>query len=470
MKEKLKSLVLQPHQLDAYKFITYKFNNGYKEVLLHHKPRSGKSFIAYHYMIMQKPQNVLLLTQFPILNGQWKSEFQKLADHNYNIINVRDLNGNNVILNQNKPNLVMISLQDAKGETLGCKFEGLKKDKFVELSDIEWDLIIFDEIHKGKETTKTDRLLNELKYSKLLGLSATPTKNILRGTFDSNNTHKHTIIEETKYKEKYPHIYQNPTIKHIVYDLDKKLKSKMQYFKNFESISFKEFSKVKNDKLEYEQDHKLLFNHLFENNLVKTCKSILLFSSSNASQKPMCNLLSTMLGDTYNVYYTNSEVNDSSELYEKVHNEFIPKDDKKVIVIANRQLTTGITLKSCDLVIFMNDWKSIDDYIQAAYRCQSPSDGKSSCYTIDLNVDRAYNIFYTYLSFDKKRVDSSIKDYMNCAPIFENNGYKFNKLSVKNFNDKVSKPKVLDKSSFKMSKTKKKNKSLFSKLFNVIFN
>lgn len=469
MKQNLKNLHLQPHQLDAYKFITYKFNNNYKEVLLHHKPRSGKSFIAYYYMIMQKPQNVLLLTQFPILNGQWKSEFEKIADHNYNIINVRELNGNNVVIDQNRPNLVMISLQDAKGVTIGCKFEGLKKDKFVELADIEWDLIIFDEIHKGKETHKTDRLLNELKYKKLLGLSATPTKNILRGTFDANNTHKHTIVEETKYKEKYPQIYKNPTIKHIVYDLDKKLKNKMQYFSNFKSINFKEFSKVKNDKLKYEHDHKILFNHLFENNLVKGCDSILLFASSNACQEPIYNLLIDMVGDKYDVYYTNSEVNDSDSLYQKIHTDYLPKNGKKVIIVANRQLTTGITLKSCDLVVFMNDWKNIDDYIQAAYRCQSPSDGKNVCYTIDLNVDRAYNIFYTYLSFDKKKIDSSIKDYMNCAPIFENNGYKFNKLSLKNFNDKVSKPKIL-KGSFKVAKPKKKKKSLFSKLFSTIFN
>lgn len=228
-----KNLTLMPHQIEAYDFILDKFNS-YKEVLLNHKPRSGKSFIAYYYMMMQKPQNVLLLTQFPILNGQWEKEYENLRGHNFNTINVRKLNGKKVVLDKTRPNLVMISLQDAKGEDKNDidkeMIEGLKKLKFSELAKETWDLIIFDEIHKGKETPKTDELLSKLKYKKLLGLSATPTKNLLRGTFTLDNTHRYTLAEENDYSLKYPDIYKMPKINHCLFNIDENVKKTMEYF------------------------------------------------------------------------------------------------------------------------------------------------------------------------------------------------------------------------------------------------
>ena len=178
------NLILYPHQNEAINFIDKVFKDGKNSVLLAFKPRSGKSFITYRYMINEKPKNVIIFTNYPALNHQWKSEFERLRGHDYNIIISREVNGE-IRLHETRPNLVMISLQDAKGGDNSDEVisEGLKKQKFNKLTNIDWDLVIFDEIHKGKETKKTDKLLNGLKYKKLIGLSATPTKNLLRGTF-----------------------------------------------------------------------------------------------------------------------------------------------------------------------------------------------------------------------------------------------------------------------------------------------
>jgi len=110
----------------------------------------------------------------------------------------------------------MLSLQDAKGENIDDSeiVTFLKKHKFNEIREINWDLIIFDEIHKGKETPKTDKLLSNLKYKKLIGLSATPTKNLVRGSFNLSNTHVYGLHDEYTYQEKYPTEYgvKNPKI------------------------------------------------------------------------------------------------------------------------------------------------------------------------------------------------------------------------------------------------------------------
>ena len=247
-------MVLLPHQEKTWVFIKSRFAAGVKEILLNHKPRSGKSFICYYYLINEKPQNVLLLTQYPILNGQWKAEFENLRGHNYNIIISRDVD--KIVLSKTQPNFVMISLQDAKGEDINKitdseLIEGLKKQKFSELNRLvkKWDLIIFDEVHKGKETFKTDKLLAGLKYDKLIGLTATATKNLLRGSFLIENIDRYTLVEENDYKIKYKDLYKNPKINHLLFNVDENLKKELEFFKKEEGFTFNKFLEVNNEEL-----------------------------------------------------------------------------------------------------------------------------------------------------------------------------------------------------------------------------
>lgn len=468
------SLKLLPHQKDAYKFMMEKFGLGYKEVLLNHKPRSGKSFICYHYMI-ENPQDVLLFTNFPIVNGQWKSEFEMLRDHDYNIINVRELNGQDVVLDKNRPNFVLISLQDGKGDDKEITDNeiviGLKKSKFENLKKHHWGTIIFDEVHKGKETSKTDKLLEGLIYDRLIGLSATPTKNLLRGTFSINNTHRYTLIDELKYKKLYPDIYKNPTIKNYLFNIDDKVRETMIFFEENENLTFSKFLEVSNNDLVYKNDLIRLFSWLFSigqfnkksnpsHYIINKSQSILLFVDNNSCQENLSNILKKLVGDIYDIYFTNSEINSSSQLLSKIKTNYVPTD-KKVIIIANKQLTTGITLKYCDMVIFMNDWKSIDDYIQASYRCQSPLDGKDECFTIDLNPSRAYNIIYNYIesnnSFDKYDINKSIKDYLDCVPIFESFGNGLKQIDFEEFKSRVVETSDIGRKFFPLSVMNKEN-------------
>ena len=448
------NLVLYPHQKEAYEFIIDRFNKGFTNVLLNHKPRSGKSFICYHYMI-ENPQNILLFTQFPILNGQWKSEFEMLRGHDYNIINVRELEGKKVILDKTKPNFVLISLQDGKGVDTDVSdneiVAGLNKSKFSQIKKVQWGTIIFDEIHKGKETPKTDKLLNGLRYDKLIGLSATPTKNILRGTFNLDNTHRYTLVDEKKYKRLYPSIYKNPDIIFNLFNIDDNVKKTMKYFEENENHTFAKFMEVSNGDLVYKNDFFTLFSWLFSkgkynrrsgvtHKVINKSDSILMFVENNASQEHIANVLKKLVGDVYDIYFTNSEINSSHKLLEKIKSEFIPKD-KKVIIIANKQLTTGITLKYCDCVIFMNDWKSVDDWTQASYRCQTPLDGKDECFVIDLNPSRVYNILHSYIesnsSFQKYDINDAIKEYLDCVPVFESFGKELKRIDFEEFKSRV---------------------------------
>jgi len=443
-----KKLELRPHQKDAKEWMLDIFNSGEDHLLLNHKPRSGKSFMMYDFMINNPYQikNVLLLTQYPIVNGQWKSEFENIRGHKFNIVNVSG--GDKIKLDEQ--NLIMLSLQDAKGENDESQVEFLKKQKFDDIRNIEWDLVIFDEIHKGKETPKTDKLLSSLKYKKLVGLSATPTKNLVRGTFTMFNTHIYGLYDEYKYQNEFPEEYgvKNPKINWLLYNIPDDVKSMFIHFNPDEQYTWRKLLKVENNKLYYESDLRIMFSWLFgkgrfrksdTHKTINKANNILMFVETNESQSLIKELLDDVLLESWNVYYTNSELYSSKQLLKKIRNEF---SKNNTIVIANRQLTTGITLENCDMVMFMNDWKSMDEYIQASYRCQSPSDGKENCYVIDLDPARSYNIINGYIVNNIvnkiKNTTESIEQFIECAPIFESFNGSLKNIDFREFSKRVT--------------------------------
>ncbi|MFW6243499.1 MAG: helicase-related protein, partial [bacterium] len=321
----------------------------------------------------------------------------------------------------------------------------------------DWDLVIFDEVHKGKETIRTDNLLLQLKYKKLIGLSATPTKNIARGTFIPENIHIYDLISERLYKEKYGRtMYNLPDIRFNLMFCDD-IKNELKYFEEEEYFNFKKFFRVDDGQLRYYDDIQLFFKWVFGvggrfrdnalDNIIGRLdiENILIFVESNECQSLLIDCLNDIGGrfDNYNLYYTNSSVNNSKQLLRMI--DTIDNTPGKSIIFANKQLTTGITLRKCDIVMFMNDWKSMDEYIQASYRCQSPSTTKRKRFTnvFDFNPSRSFNILYDYIRNSSiKRTydfDESIKEFLRCANVNLYESGRFQQIDFESFKNNIIK-------------------------------
>jgi len=454
---------LKPHQIEANIKINECFNSDDKRCLLAHKPRSGKTFTTIYNIKENNYKNVVILTSYPILNYQWEEVITGFKGFsNTEIIIGSGLD--KIDLNPDKNSIVLLSLQDVKGGE-----EVFEKEKFDLIKDIEFDLLVIDEVHYGVETEKTQDFLNKIKYTRMLGLSATPTRNLLCGRFSKDQIHNYTLVEEVKLKKQYPDLYPYADINFLIWNLSSSEKSELKYFSDEEQFKFDKFFRIEGDEFYYKSDIIYLFKKLsgdrdicrrdklgtaypFKNNgEFSPVKSILLFVPNITIQYKLKSLLEELESyDDFNIHITNSNEYSSNQLIKRIRREF-KSGDKRSLILAVDQLTTGITLDDCDMVVLMNDWRSVDKYVQASFRCQSPRDGKENCWVLDFNAARSFELMWEYQNIisknNSKGISENIKEWVECVNIFNRIEGEFKRVDFDGFNNEYNKA-VLERPRF----------------------
>jgi superfamily II DNA or RNA helicase len=471
-------ITLKPHQIEANIKINECFNSDDKRCLLAHKPRSGKTFTTIYNIKENNYKNVVILTSYPILNFQWEEVITGFKGFsNTDIIIGSGLS--KIELNIDKNSIVLLSLQDVKGGK-----EVFEKEKFDIIKDIEFDLLVIDEVHYGVETEKTQDFLNKIKYKRMLGLSATPTRNLLCGRFSREQIHNYTLVEEVKLKKQYPELYPYADINFLIWNLSNDERKELKYFSDEEQFKFDKFFRIEGVKYKddnqkiidyesgdfyYKSDIIYLFKKLigdrdicrrdklgttypFKNNgEFSVVKSILLFIPNIHSQYRLKSLLEELESyDDFNIHITNSNEYSSNQLIKRIRREF-KSGDKRSIILAVDQLTTGITLDDCDMVALMNDWRSVDKYVQASFRCQSPRDGKENCWVLDFNAARSFELMWEYQNIISKNngkgIAENIKEWVECVNIFNRVDGEFKRVDFDGFNNEYNKA-VLERPRF----------------------
>ena len=163
-------LRLRFHQILIRIKIMNLIKKGVKHILLGALPRSGKTyigaFIASHY------KRILIVTTRPTeTSTQWKSVFDShsnfLINSTYNIDN---------------STIDTVSRKTKSGENIIAivSTQYLKNQERNKLKDLNWDFVIFDEIHEGGSTELSQEMLNNYipKDSIQLMMTATYTKPI----------------------------------------------------------------------------------------------------------------------------------------------------------------------------------------------------------------------------------------------------------------------------------------------------
>lgn len=424
-KSKIK-IVLRPEQQEAVDKTKKGFKSGQK-MLWNAKMRFGKTLTALKLIKEEKYQKVLIMTHRPVVDDGWFDDFNKIGMPDAGYVYGSKKQGHKSIKDLEKtgnPYVYFASIQDLAGsEAVGGKVSDKNRDLFA----VDWDLVIVDEAHEGTQTELTQNILNLVvkKHTKELDLSGTPF-NIL-SDYDEDHvfTWDYTMEQEAKsnWSKMHPGVENPyaglPKVSMFTFEMNDHFKDPRFTGEGFDkyTFNFKEFFRVdKQGKFVYENDVKKFLDNItnpgttnypfstraFRNRLRHTLWIMPGIKEANAleellKQHPVFSQEYRVLNVVKNDKSIDIVGTDNDAEAENKAIDQADKDGKKTITLTVRKLTTGATIPKWTGVIFLSNTNSAMQYLQAAFRAQTPYSSpefgkKENCYIFDFAPDRALTV------------------------------------------------------------------------------
>lgn len=411
-------IILRPEQVAAVEQ-TKKVFNKKDRMLWNAKMRFGKTLTAYQLIKEKKYRCILILTHRPVVSDSWFEDFGKLEMDKAGYMYGSKEKGMTIekLISRNTNFVYFASMQDLRGSSQVGGKQG-QKNELVFSTD--WDLIIFDEAHEGTQTELAQNVEKAIKKdnTKILELSGTPFNLLEQYSEEQVFTWDYVMEQEAKLRwatekpdEQNP--YETlPKVNMFTFEMNNKEK----YADESRSFNFKEFFRVKDDgKFVHESDVNKFLNEIsrpsetnypystgkFRNQL----RHSLWLMPGRAEAKALKDLMDKhpIFGTEYTI--VNVVDQDDKEITSKddpdlgrVRTAIGDKPwETKTITLTVRKLTTGVNVKEWTAVMFLNNTTSAMNYLQAAFRAQTPYSNevqgqKTNAYIFDFAPDRALTV------------------------------------------------------------------------------
>lgn len=458
-------IVLRPEQLEAVKKAKKAFKNDkYSNMLWNAKMRFGKTLSALQLIKDEGYKHVLIMTHRPAVDESWFEDFAKIGMPEAGYLYGSKNQGATFesLRTGSKPFVYFASLQNLSGSTM---IGGKVKDKNRELFSEDWDLVIIDEAHEGTQTELAQQVLNQVQgpKTKLLELSGTPFNILDQYDDDQVYTWDYTMEQRAKQQWEFDHPHESnpyaglPRVNMFTFNMDDKFKNPKFSQVGGKSFNFKEFFKV-NDQGEFIYEN---YVRQFLRNITTPSKHTSYPFSTKQFRDQLRHTLWLMPGvkeagamerllkqdpvlgeiNGYKIINVVKDIKgedkgitdqtDVDRVKSAIGND---PASTKTITLTVRKLTTGITIKPWTGVIFLSNTNSAMQYLQAAFRAQTPySDPhfgtKTDCFIFDFAPDRALTIMAESAQMNSgvgKRTTSVQKqrmsDLLNFLPIIGEQG------------------------------------------------
>ena len=468
-------IVLRPEQKAAVEQTVKVFKKtSNKKMLWNAKMRFGKTLTALELIKEEKWQRVLIMTHRPVVSDSWFEDFgkMKMTDVGYQYGSKHKGEQLNLLSESDKPFIYFASIQDLRGsEIVGGKV-GAKNEL---LFSIDWDLVIIDEAHEGTQTELAQNVIKAVSHdnTKLLTLSGTPFN--LLDNYDDEQVYTWDYVMEQTAKIKWslekpdqPNPYESlPKVSMYTFEM----KNKAQYADETKSFNFKEFFRVdENGVFVHENDVNGFLNEItkankqtnypfstvaFRNELRHTLwllpgikeaaalKTLMQKHPIFGKEYQIINVVDN--GDTADGFASHTDL-------ERVRQAITDNpSETKTITLTVRKLTTGVNVKEWTAVMFLSNTNSAMQYLQAAFRAQTPFSDlklgmKTNAYIFDFAPDRALTVMAESTSLSTKTgklisVDQKqeMSQLLNFMPIIGNAGNGMKSYSVDNLLTQIKK-------------------------------
>ncbi len=442
------------------------------EYLWNAKPRFGKTLATYELAKRlpengTEPKKILVLTNRPAIINSWYSDYIEFVSDYFDTFVTRNdtLKGKKNVVSKLVKGLGTViefeSFQDLKGSI----YFGGKYDKFKELYEANWDLLVLDEAHEGVDTYKSDIAFDHIKRRFTLHLSGTPFKALANDKFENKAIFNWTYADEQRAKQNWQiehndlteqNPYQKlPQLNMFTYQMSEMIKGVVEeginingeieeyafdlneFFKTYESGEKRFIHEAAVNKFldALTTQEKYPFSSEFRNELKHTVWLLDRVDSAKALAKKLKD------HEVFKDYEIVLAAGDGSLDDEKAYNDAYTrvvnaiKNNDKTITLTVGQLTTGITIPEWTAVLMLSNVASPSLYMQAAFRAQNPClfhEGskcfrKENAYVFDFDPARTLTIYEKFandLSADTSDGrggveirEDHIKDLLNFFPV-----------------------------------------------------
>ena len=379
------------------------------------KMRFGNTLTSLQLVKNEKFQRVLIMTHRPVVADSWFDDFKKMkmTDEGYHYGSVNQGETLENLKKEDHPFIYFASIQLLRynnGQT-----------NLKDFSDVDWDLIIIDEAHEGTQTELSDSVMKELikDHTKVLELSGTPFN--LLDQFDDEQVYTWDYVMEQTAKKKWELEHpdkQNPyeTLPKVsMYTFE--MKHKERFSDESKSFNFREFFRVDEaGKLVHKSSVRAFLDNItnpdsttnypfstksYREELRHTLWLMPGVKEANAfedllKEHPVFgkeyHIVNVVRGST-----SDDGVANEADLEKVRHAITDDPSATKTITLTVRKLTTGVNIPEWTAVLFLSNTNSAMNYLQAAFRAQTPFSHeklgmKKNCYVFDFAPDRALTV------------------------------------------------------------------------------